>query len=200
MHKIFCIGFHKTGTTSLHSLLETLGYKVKGCYKVRDRKFVDNLKRDKFDEIKKVADQYDAFRDNPWAILYKELDKFYPSSKFILTIRDKESWIKSIVNHCGIITTPMRKFIYGFGNPIQHQRKYLDRYERHNKEVVDYFKEKRQDLLVIDISEKDAVKRICEFLNRKAPYETMPHKHKGNYSRPIFESLKKIIRRFIPSG
>jgi hypothetical protein len=34
--KVFCIGFHKTGTTSLRVALELLGYRVTGPNGVQD--------------------------------------------------------------------------------------------------------------------------------------------------------------------
>ena len=34
--KVFCIGFHKTGTTSLERALEMLGYRVTGPNNTKD--------------------------------------------------------------------------------------------------------------------------------------------------------------------
>ena len=34
--KVFCIGFHKTGTTSMRDALNILGYKVAGAWKQRE--------------------------------------------------------------------------------------------------------------------------------------------------------------------
>jgi len=68
--KVFCIGFHKTGTTSLNVALNTLGYRVTGPNGVNDPDIAKNVLRMADDLVKR----YDAFQDNPWPIIYKELD------------------------------------------------------------------------------------------------------------------------------
>ena len=40
--------------------------------------------------------EYTAFVDTPVPMLYKELDRKWPDSKFILTLRDKEDWLESM--------------------------------------------------------------------------------------------------------
>ena len=112
-NKVFCIGFHKTGTTSLGVALRRLGYRVTGPNGVKDRKISENVFPMAHDLVKK----YDAFQDNPWPIIYKEMDAAYPGSKFILLERNPESWIRSQVKHFGRRNTPMRKWIYGVGCP-----------------------------------------------------------------------------------
>lgn len=39
--------------------------------------------------------EFDGFTDNPIPLLYKELDARHPNSKFIHTIRDEKTWLKS---------------------------------------------------------------------------------------------------------
>ena len=43
-----------------------------------------------------TLERYYAASDMPIPLLYKKLDKAYPGSKFILTIRDEEKWLKSV--------------------------------------------------------------------------------------------------------
>jgi hypothetical protein len=83
MRKVFCIGFHKTGTTSLNVALQTLGYQVTGPNGYNDPKIQKRVLALAHSLVKK----YDAFQDNPWPIIYKEMDHAYPGSKFILTVR-----------------------------------------------------------------------------------------------------------------
>ena len=111
--KVFVIGFPKTGTTSLQSALTTLGYKVKGEFGMKD----PNISRKVYEMAFRFVEQYDAFEDNPWCVIFKELDKKYPGSKFILTLRPTEPWIKSQVDHFGTTTLPIREWIYGVGYP-----------------------------------------------------------------------------------
>lgn len=132
--KIFGIGFQKTGTKSLATALNFLGYRATGPnfamgpdirHKVHELAFG-------------LVDRYDAFQDNPWPVLYRELDARFPESKFILTLRPTEKWIKSVVGHFGSKTTPMREWIYGVGSPLGNEQRYIDRFEKHNREVLNY--------------------------------------------------------------
>ena len=59
----------------------------------------------------------------------------------------------------------MRQLIYGYGNPEGHVTHYRKTYIRHNKDVVAYFGN-RKNLLVIDIEDDDSViaDSLTEFL------------------------------------
>jgi len=95
MTKVFGIGFHKTGTKTLKQALTILGYKVSGP----NLELVDELSQNKYDAAFELVNRFDAFQDNPWPLLYKTLDENFEGSKFILTRRDDEKWIKSVVNY-----------------------------------------------------------------------------------------------------
>src|SRR4030095_11714834 len=75
--KVFCIGFHKTGTTSLAFALQRLGYRVTGPNGVNDPDIAKNV----YAMAYALVERYDAFQDNPWPIIYEDLDKRYPGSK-----------------------------------------------------------------------------------------------------------------------
>ena len=186
--KVFCIGFHKTGTTSLGNALKTLGYKVTGPNGVNDPDISKNV----YAIADSLIHEYDAFQDNPWPIIYKYLDEKYPNSKFILTLRDSNSWIKSQVRHFGPRETPMRKWIYGVGCPEGNEDIYKKRFEKHNREVMDHFKGRNDDLLTLNFPEGDGWEKLCSFL--EAPLPDIPFPHSG---RAIDrEKRKKPHRRF----
>jgi len=149
--KVFCIGFHKTGTSSIAVALRILGYRVTGPNGVRDPNIGKNVLAMAYD----LVDKYDAFQDNPWPIIYKELDKKFPGSKFILMLRDPGLWINSQVKHFGRKETPMRKWIYGVGCPEGNEDVYIKRFKDHNEEVVNHFRNRPQDLLVLDLGKGD---------------------------------------------
>lgn len=179
--KVFCIGFHKTGTTSLEKALELLGYRVTGSFGTRDPNIADKV-HDMADEL--VA-RYDAFQDNPWPVLYRDMDEKYPGSKFILTMRSPESWISSQVRDFGLRETPMRQWIYGVGCPEGNEDVYVARYERHNREVLEYFRERPDDLLILDLPRGDGWPELCAFLGEPAPDKPFPHANKASVSRRI---------------
>lgn len=64
--KIFCIGFHKTGTTSLALALSQLGYRVTGANGVWN----PNIRNEVYELAFRLVEEFDAFRDNPWPLLY----------------------------------------------------------------------------------------------------------------------------------
>ena len=175
--KIFGIGFHKTGTSSLGTALTTLGYRVAGAQRVHDR----NVGRDALATAVDLVPRYDAFQDNPWPLLYEEMDERYPGSRFILTVRPTDAWIASVVKHFGSTSTPMREWIYGMGAPLGHEEVYVRRYDEHNEAVLHHFRNRPDDLLVLRVTDGDGWEPLCQFLGRDVPDEPFPH---ANPARP----------------
>jgi hypothetical protein len=169
--KVFCIGFHKTGTKSLGAALATLGYRVTGPNGVND----PDIARNALTLAHELVRQCDAFQDNPWPLLYREMDESYPGSKFILTLRDPQAWIESQVQHFGVEETPMRRWIYAVGSPKGNEAIYLRRFERHNAEVQKYFAGRPEDLLVMDLAAGDGWSKLCSFLGKPVPEVPFPH-------------------------
>lgn len=188
--KVFCIGFHKTGTTSMKVALETLGYRVTGPNGVRDPEIGKNV----LSMASELVQRFDAFQDNPWPVLYRELDRRYPGSKFILTLRDEESWIRSQVRHFGQNETPMRKWIYGVGCPAGNEKAYLERFNRHNDEVVKYFADRPNDFLVMDLASGDGWSKLCPFLGLDIPREPFPHVNRAT-RKPWTRIIQTIGRK-----
>jgi hypothetical protein len=188
--KVFCIGFHKTGTTSLEVALRKLGYRVRGSFGTKDPDIANKV----FEMACAMVPDYDAFEDNPWPILYRELDERYPGSKFILTRRPAEAWIRSQVKDFATTETPMRRWIYGedAGCPEGNEDTYVARYERHNREVLEYFRDRPDDLLVIDLPNNDGWTRLCAFLGHDVPDEPFPHANKASLSRRVKNWLRKL--------
>jgi hypothetical protein len=187
--KIFCIGFHKTGTTSLEMALRKLGYRVKGSFGTKDPDIASKVHEMAYAMI----DEFDAFEDNPWPILYRELDQRFPGSKFVLTRRPTENWIRSQVKDFATTETPMRRWIYGenAGCPAGNENTYIARYERHNREVQEYFANRSDDLLIIDLPNDDGWSRLCPFLGHPIPNVPFPHANKASWSRRLKNWLKQ---------
>lgn len=188
--KVFCIGAHKTGTTSLEVALKKLGYRVRGSLGTKDPDIANKVHEMAYAMVEK----YDAFEDNPWPVLYRELDERFPGSKFILTRRPAEAWIRSMVKDFATTETPMRRWIYGdnAGCPEGNEDIYVRRYERHNREVLEYFKERPDDLLVMDIPADAGWDKLCAFLGHEIPSKPFPHANKASVSRKIKNWFKKL--------
>jgi hypothetical protein len=176
--KIFGIGFHKTGTTSLRDALALLGYRVTGPNFNEEEELGDGL----IERAAELAERYDAFQDNPWPILFREMDQRFPGSKFVLTVRDVDLWYASALRHFGAADTPRRKRIYGAtaGHPAGNETIYKQRYNMHYRDVLDYFADRPDDLLVMDVTKGDGWHKLCPFLGHSIPPVPFPHSNIGN--------------------
>ena len=97
--KIFCIGFNKTGTTSMAKLFDNIGYQV-ASQRAGEALVKDWLIDESKNIVKYVKNGGEVFQDIPFSLpdTYKVLDKNFPDSKFILTIRDSpEVWYDSLI-------------------------------------------------------------------------------------------------------
>ncbi len=174
--KVFGVGLQKTGTSTLGRVLNILGYRVE---EETDYDMVDSLMKGDMDAIKERAKEFDGFEDNPWPLLYKELDEWYPGSKFILTVRDESNWIHSITKHFGNNKSAFREWYYGNGAPQENRELYLEKYLSHNADVKKYFANRKGDFLVVNFEEGDGWKKICKFLGEPIPKADFPHLNKN---------------------
>ena len=95
--KIFGIGLSRTGTKSLTLALNMLGFKV--AHYPDDEITLKELMAEKYNFS--ILNDFDGITDITVAPFYAQLDNLFPDSKFILTIRDKESWLRSVETHFG---------------------------------------------------------------------------------------------------
>jgi hypothetical protein len=171
--KVFCIGFHKTGTTSMAAALRILGYRVKGSFGARDPRIAETAVR----RATRLAARYDAFQDNPWPLVFREMDERFPGSKFILTVRDPDSWIASQLDHFGPRDNAMRRWIYGAGTPRGNEEAYVARMLRHEAEVREHFAGRPGDLLVLNLADGEGWEPLCRFLGKEIPDVPFPRRN-----------------------
>lgn len=176
--RVFGIGLHKTGTTSLHEAFKMLA--------------MDSLHWGTGEapliwyEMNALGrsptlEQFYALSDNPIPIFYEQLDKAYPGSKFVLTIRDEVDWLASVAKLWSYKHNPTRRLwdVYPVSNTL-HVALYgrsdfdalvfLERYRRHNQAVRAYFKDRPDDLLVLDMDQpRGKLAALCKFLNLPLP-------------------------------
>jgi len=95
--KVFGIGLSRTGTTSLADALEGLG--VSTIHFPSDpetrRELISFLDGETAALRLSVLELVDALTDTPVCAAYRALDQAYPGSKFILTTRDEDEWLRS---------------------------------------------------------------------------------------------------------
>ncbi|NIR53063.1 hypothetical protein GWO43_30935 [candidate division KSB1 bacterium] len=174
--KVFGVGFQRTGTSSLAAALNMLGIKTLQFPK----ELYYNIDHD-------IIREYNGFTDDPIPLLYKELDKRHPNSKFIHTIRDEKSWLKSIK---WLFTTGKVKFkksFYRYGDEFNTQyfgttdfdeELFLETYRRYNQDVSDYLANRPDDYLVLDLTQGEGFEKLCPFLDKPMPDVPFPHRNK----------------------
>jgi len=93
--RVFCIGWSKTGTTSLTQALRMLGlFSWHWAPWVIGFDHIGSHPSEFRIDLSAVED-YTAMSDLPVCALYRELDQAFPGSLFILATRPLESWIAS---------------------------------------------------------------------------------------------------------
>lgn len=197
--KVFVIGFHKTGTTSLAKALVQLGYRVCGSMnQIKDFKPAIHSKNDLFKMAQPLLSSYDVFEDTPWFVFYKELLNQFPDGKFILTIRPSEAWYKSVLKHFGGYDKwNYHAWIYdGFGDPTGHKELYIKKYEEHNENVLNYFNDQGKNLLVMHLPNDFNWETLCGFLSCKKPRGAFPHANtvgsRETMNRKFLDVIKKM--------
>jgi hypothetical protein len=200
--KVFCIGCNKTGTTSLEEALKSFGYRM-GSQKAGELLLRDYAERD-FRKILKLCKTATAFQDIPFSLdhTYQAVDGEFPGSKFILTVRDTaDQWFESLKRfHTKLVgkdRTPTKEdlqeydyryrgwlwechqFVFGAdASTLFDKELYINYYNRHNRVAIDYFKERPDDLLVLNVAEPAAMGSLCKFLNVQPEQRTFPHLNK----------------------
>jgi len=98
-NKIFCIGYNKTGTTTLETVLRLYGFKLPNQQE-QEIRLTKNVFSTEYEELKRFVQMYDAFQDLPFSqgLTYCVVDALLPNSKFILSERDADSWFNSLSN------------------------------------------------------------------------------------------------------
>jgi hypothetical protein len=192
--RIFGIGMHKTATTSLHTALTILGYdsahwKTAHWAKAIWREMLEQGRS-------QTLEKHYALCDLPIPILFRQLDNVYPGSKFILTVRDEKRWLRSVRNHWSPEHNPYRRawntdpFTHKIHREVYGQKGFdpgvfLARYRQHNHEVLEYFRDRPQDLLVMNMSEGAGWRELCGFLgvpvpSARYPLEFATHEFEGH--------------------
>ncbi|MEM6781872.1 MAG: sulfotransferase family protein [Pseudomonadota bacterium] len=196
--KVFGIGFQKTATTSLQQALNMLGFR--GVTWPHQMWPAIVAGQEKF----KILEHVQSLTDFPIPYIYRRLDKAYPDSKFILTVRDSDSWLKSAENHFKIMEAPLKRLgnvswhdqmraegipvdeihIAIYGRPDFEAEAFLSAYERHNEEVQTHFKDRPDDLLVMEMGAGDEWAQLCPFLGVSVPNAAYPKAHKTSECEP----------------
>ena len=204
MGKIFCIGMNKTGTTSLSEEFKRLGYSV--ASQITGERLFPECMGEGTDEFWEYCKIHQFFQDIPFSIpkFYRVMDEKYSGSKFILTVRDSsEQWYESLIRfhtklpHIGPKGTQpttkdmkdskyiipgwlydVHKTLFDIEDNDPYNRDILIRtYEEHIVDVIEYFKDRESDLLVLNLGEEGSYQKFLKFIGKDSAYDKFPHKN-----------------------
>jgi len=198
--KVFGIGLNKTGTTSLEAAFMRLGLRP-GPHRVFERHF-ENFINGNLEPFFRDVDKYEAFRDVPFSLpdAYRVIFAQFPSARYVLTIRDSfDQWFASLTRfhthlfgtrgdipttselanatyvHTGWILRVMQ---IGLRTPLHrpYDADWLRHvYNTHTSNVIKFFSDKPESLLVLNPAQADAYSTLARFLNAPASRDSFPH-------------------------
>jgi hypothetical protein len=185
--KVFGVGLSRTGTRSLTAALQVLGFDTVH-YPVDEDTFRE-LAYGQYDLT--ILKDHDGLTDITTVPYYQQLDHAFPGSKFVLTVRDEVSWLRSCQTHW--FNRPalkpgadyeqevhfnmrrlLRAAVYGCYNFVPERFAWV--YRQHVRGVLDYFKDRPEDLLVLDVCGGEGFEKLAPFLERPIPTEPFAHK------------------------
>ena len=195
--KVICAGIGKTGTKSIAKALRHLGFTVfdweEQTFDCLDH-WVDVFQNGTKPDVKRVYMDADAVVSNPGNFFYQEILEAFPDCKVILSEREEDSWVKSLVNHGKKRENARLNKIYMFLSPTARKwyyvlDSYLDaiygsrnlnstyvfrkRYRIHNHRVKSTVPADK--LLVYNV--KQGWKPLCDFLGCAVPKLAFPHEN-----------------------
>ena len=176
--KVFAIGFNKSGTSSLHALFKSLG--LSSYHGVEWRTCQDD----------DLLQSYDCFSDDIPADLPK-LDRMFPGAKFILQVRELDSWVYSRLAHIDRRRSKSSAYRTApeWDTTEESIQIWIARRNQHHVDTIAYFRQRPSDLLVVNyIRDERAGSRICDFLGypgmssrpikNRNPSATVPEKYR----------------------
>jgi hypothetical protein len=163
--KIFAIGFNKTATTSIDRVFADAGLHANHSTRWRSSSaWRDHL-------------GYQAFSDGP-PDDFRMLDRRFPRALFILNTRDLDAWMDSRIEHIRHLTTRGTHVDQpGWSLAPASLDSWVRNRNAHHLAVLDHFRDRPQDLLVINfIRDADAAARLSAFIGGP-PVTEKPHAH-----------------------
>lgn len=223
MTKVFEVGRPKTGTSSLGAAYKMLGLRHAGWNAELFDELASNLglqngieiydweksrvtetfrklrKTGKLDKLLAIVEQKDAFEDGPWHFrgLYEILFEEYPDSKAIFLTRDEAAMLKSCQSHfsqTSNVNNISGKYLSEDWSKAEI--KFKNAYEIQLSEVMSFFAEKPNQLLLMDVCAGEGWEKLCPFLEIPVPKKAFPFKNSSNVTAiKLLKNLLKGVKR-----
>lgn len=170
-NKVFGIGLARTGTTSLHEAMGLVGLSsAPDSIPLLDSIDIDFLQR------------HDAFFDNPIPFRYEALETICPDSKWIVTQRPVDDWLRSMdwLFRSGLdrlkpdlrrVGDRVHRQLYGSDEFDEQRLRQI--YERHYAALETWVEQRNS--LWIHVERGISWEPLCAFLDVPIPDTDFPH-------------------------
>ncbi|HSX20248.1 MAG TPA: sulfotransferase, partial [Gammaproteobacteria bacterium] len=194
--KVFQIGFSKCGTSTLADFFNRngvpavhhdFGHLATSIF--RNAKEGLPLLAPQYAQYSAFTDMERMYEDPPLNVgmsLFKELDKQYPGSKFILNTRNKQAWFQSrakhrVGNQNGPTLLEINIKIFKL-SADEVLAKWSREWDDHHQRVQEYFKDRPEDLLIFDI-DHDSPEKLTAFLRNYFVLNPKLYKHSNKTAK-----------------
>ena len=136
--------------------------------------------------------------DLPWPLVYREMAAAFPEAKFALTRRASvDVWLQSQAKHIRGYYGMHHK-IYGASSPVEDPEAFRAFYERHVREVRDFFAGTDR-LTELCWEDGDAWPQLCGLLGVPVPDVPFPHSNPAGSEPPPPPpppwTLRRVVRK-----
>lgn len=202
--KVFGIGLSKTGTASLSKALALLNFSTAHWTNPYSHDLLTKEDIPLFDSLTDISISYQ----------YREIYEEYPDAKFVLSTRSVENWEKSFLTHYA-----RSVHATSFGNlkriiidqyPPRFGQRYVDihqelyfqypdlpeAYRAHERGVLEFFQERGDQLLSLDVSQPNALQNLSDFLEVDCPQSDFPHENTKEEKNSWVSPISGVHRTF----
>lgn len=174
--KIFCVGFNKTGTSSLHAYFKYHGMKSLHNLIWQEATHYLGPKR-----LETFLQQYDAYSDGEMANI-ERVYELYPDAYYILNVRELDAWIKSRIkwihrDYPKQVTGPMAQDYRNLQDKAVAT--WIKRRNSYHQYIIDFFQKHSGNLLVVNVcTDQEWVTKCDEFTGLQTSHDVEFHSNK----------------------
>jgi glycosyltransferase involved in cell wall biosynthesis len=187
--RVFCIGLNKTGTSSFHAAMEILGLNsLHGGGTDWGGDELNRAVREALNDgrplLSDLDPAVDAYSDiGLLATHFDLLDRQYPGSRFVLTVRPLEEWINSRRRHVERNIARREADDYDGEFLVVDEELWREQWERQVGRARRYF-EGRRDFLEVDLTSGGGWGPLCELMDMPEPREPFPWANRDRAKDP----------------
>ncbi len=174
--KYFVIGFNKTATSTFHNI------------------FVKNNLKSQHTDIWST-DKYTCFSDNGNGNNYRQLDSMYNNAIFILNVRELDKWLVSRFKH-GLRTHKKNtKSNWAYPCTYEKCKKWIYYREQYHIEILNYFSDRPNKLIIVNIDRPGWINYICSQLHFKNKNIDSKNVNKTNENNQKHVQIYNIVNQ-----